>query len=185
MTAAAASRRPGSTAAPPAPPSSGTARSQPFTAVADQGSLFGGWGGVCASDKELKCTLPIGPITLLRPMFVKESAPSAPGALTSSVATETSITFGWGASSDDTGVKQYEVFVGDESTPRRSPSTTTATVAGLVCGTAYAVGVQAVDAAGNRSARTSARALDCGVPAARPVRQREDRRAPRPSAASS
>ena len=126
-----------------------------FAVVADPGSIFGGWGGICASDKELRCTLPIGPVTLIRPRFVKEAPPSAPGALSRSSATETSITFSWGASNDDTGVKQYEVFVGTESAPRLSTTTTTATLVGLVCGTAYAIAVQAVDGAGNRSTRTS------------------------------
>jgi hypothetical protein len=135
-----------------------------FTVIADAGSLFSGWGGICASDKELRCTLPIGPITLIRPRFVKEAPPSAPGALIRSSATETSITFSWGASSDDTGVKQYEVFVGTESAPRLSTSTTTATLTGLVCGTAYPIAVQAVDGAGNRSTRTSAQLSTAGCP---------------------
>jgi Fibronectin type III domain len=127
---------------------------EPFTVAADTGSLFGGWGGICASDKELRCTFPIGPITLIRPKFLKEAPPSAPGPLTLSSATETSITFGWGPSSDDTGVKQYEVLVDSESAPRLSTGATTATLTGLVCGTTYAIAVQAVDGAGNRSTRT-------------------------------
>ena len=127
----------------------------PFTVVADAGSLFGGWGGICAADKDLKCTLPIGPITLIRPRFVKELPPSPPGALGATSTTETSITVGWGASTDDTGVKQYDVFVGDEPAARLSTGTTTATLSGLVCGTAYAIAVQAVDGAGNRSTKTS------------------------------
>jgi chitodextrinase len=127
----------------------------PFSAAAEQGSIFGGWGGICASDRELRCTLPIGPVTLIRPRFVKEAAPSAPGELRLSSATETSITLAWGASSDDTGVRQYDVFVGDESAPRQSTNTTTATVTGLACGTSYPIAVQAVDGAGNRSPRTS------------------------------
>ena len=125
-----------------------------FTVVPDQGSLFGGWGGICAADKDLRCTLPVGPITFLRPKFVKDAPPSAPGALSTS-STETSIRLSWGASSDDTGVKQYDVFVGTESTPRLSTSSTTATIADLVCGTTYVLAVQAVDQAGNRSAKTS------------------------------
>jgi hypothetical protein len=128
---------------------------EPFTAIADPGSLFGGWGGICAADKELKCTLPIGPITLIRPSFVKEGAPSPPGPLSTSSATQTSITFGWGASTDDTGVKQYDIFVGAAAAPRLSTTTPSATIAGLVCGTAYTIAVEAVDGAGNRSTRTS------------------------------
>src|SRR5439155_16842730 len=75
-----------------------------FAAAPNAGSLFAGWGGICASDSDPRCTLPIGPITLIRPKFVKDTPPSAPGALTSS-STETSITLNWGASRDDIGVK--------------------------------------------------------------------------------
>ena len=139
-------------------------RLERFTAVADPGSLFGGWGGICAPDRDLRCTLPIGPITLVRPRFVKDTPPSAPGALSKSSATETSITLSWGASIDDTAVKQYEVFVGTESAPRLSPTTTTATLGGLVCGTTYAIAVQAVDGTGNRSTRTSAQLSTAACP---------------------
>lgn len=138
---------------------------EPFSAVADPGSLFGGWGGICASDRELRCTLPIGPITLIRPKFVKDAPPSAPGALSTVSTTETSITFSWGASTDDTGVvKQYEVFVGSESAARLTTSMATATVTGLVCGTAYTVAVQAVDGAGNHSTRTSGQLSTASCP---------------------
>lgn len=139
-------------------------RLERFTVAADPGSLFGGWGGICAAEKELRCTLPIGPITLIRPRFVKEAPPTAPGPLSTPSATETSITISWAASSDDTGVKQYEVFVGGESAPRLSTGTTTATVSGLACGTTYAVEVLAVDGAGNRSARTSGQLSTAACP---------------------
>ena len=130
-------------------------RLERFTVIVDPGSVFGGWGGICAADRELRCTLPIGPITLIRPRFVREAPPSAPGALSRVSATQTSITFSWSASSDDTGVRQYDVFVGSETTARLSTATTTATVDRLACGRAYSIAVEAVDAAGNRSPRTS------------------------------
>jgi hypothetical protein len=128
-----------------------------FSVAADRGSIFDGWGGICASEREPRCRLPIGPITLIRPKFVKEAPPSAPGALNTSAVTETSITFAWGASTDDTGVVKYDVFVGTEPAPRLSTTTPTATVAGLACGTEYEIAVQAVDAADNRSTRTNGR----------------------------
>jgi hypothetical protein len=56
------------------------------------------------------------------------------------------------------------VLVGSESAPRLSTSTTSATVAGLVCGTAYAIAVQAVDGAGNRSTRTSGKLSTAACP---------------------
>ena len=43
-----------------------------LTATPDAGSQFGGWGGICNPDTDLHCTLPIGPITLVRPAFVKD-----------------------------------------------------------------------------------------------------------------
>ena len=137
---------------------------EPFTAIVGPGSLFGGWGGICASDKDLRCTLPIGPITVIHPKFVKDEPPSAPGALKVSHATETALTLTWGASSDDTGVKGYDVFVGAAPAPRVSTESTTATLTGLACGTTYAISVQAVDGAGNRSAKTSARLSTAACP---------------------
>jgi hypothetical protein len=56
------------------------------------------------------------------------------------------------------------VFVGSESAPRLTTSTATATVAGLVCGTVYTIAVQAVDGAGNRSARTSGQLSTAACP---------------------
>ena len=46
-----------------------------LTAAADAGSRFGGWGGICDPDTDLNCTLPIGPITLVRPIFIKDVPP--------------------------------------------------------------------------------------------------------------
>jgi hypothetical protein len=126
-----------------------------LTAAPEGGSVFGGWGGICDPDSDLRCTLPIGPITLVRPKFVKDAPPSAPGTPTASP-TESSIALAWGASRDDVGVKSYEVFVGSESAPRVTTDATTATISGLNCGMTFAVSIQAVDTAGNRSSRTSA-----------------------------
>ena len=42
-----------------------------FTAIADDGSTFGGWGGICADDRALTCRLPVGPITVVRPQFAR------------------------------------------------------------------------------------------------------------------
>ena len=134
-----------------------------LTAAPDAGSLFGGWGGICASDSDPVCALPIGPITLVRPKFVKDAPPSAPGPLTSS-SNETSITLSWGESRDDVGVKAYEVFVGTEPTPRASTTAATATLGGLACGTSYALSVVATDAAGNRSDATSAQVSTAACP---------------------
>ena len=127
-----------------------------FAATTERGSLFGGWGGVCANDKDTTCRLPIGAITLIRPRFVRDAAPSAPGTPSVTAATATSLTVTWAAATDDVGVKEYEVFVGDAS--RLTTTSTTATVGGLQCGKSYAISVEATDTAGNRSPRATVQA---------------------------
>ena len=129
-----------------------------FTAAADSGSLFDGWGGICASNLDLRCTLPVGPITSVRPRFRKDAPPGPPGALTVAAPTATSLTVSWGAATDDVGVKAYELYVGADAAPRVSTGALTATIGGLDCGKTYALAVLAVDGSGNRSARTSAQA---------------------------
>jgi Right handed beta helix region len=78
--------------------------------------------------------------------------------------TETSIGLSWTASSDDTGVVGYGLDVNGTSvgtTPGTSYS-----FAGLVCGTTYTLGVDAYDAAGNSSPRStlSATTAACATP---------------------
>jgi hypothetical protein len=153
-----------------------------LTAAPDSGSVFDGWGGVCAADREVRCSLPIGPITLVRPRFAKESPPGAPGAIAATGASATSVTIRWGAPTGGAAVRAYEVYVGDGADPRVTTSATTATVGGLACGRKYPVAVLARDGAGNPSPRTSAvvatapcalRITLVGAPA---VRQRPSRR---------
>ena len=76
--------------------------------------------------------------------------PSAPSALAQTGKTPTSISLGWTAANDDVGVVGYRVTVG--GAPRMSVTQTNATLTGLECDKSYAVGVDAYDAAGNRSA---------------------------------
>ena len=80
--------------------------------------------------------------------------PSAPATLTASSSTPTAITLAWPAATDNVGVTEYAVYVG--STRVGSTGTTSYVVSGLTCGTSYQVSVDAADAAGNRSAKTSA-----------------------------
>ena len=50
-----------------------------LTANPDDGSLFGGWNGVCART-QLTCTFPAGPITSIRAVFTRDAiAPTTPG----------------------------------------------------------------------------------------------------------
>jgi chitodextrinase len=90
--------------------------------------------------------------------------PSAPANLAVLGATRNSISLGWTASTDNVAVEGYEVYVDGVSV--QSPSTPGATVTGLDCGTVYAFGVEAHDAAGNRSARAEASAAtaSCAQP---------------------
>jgi chitodextrinase len=78
--------------------------------------------------------------------------PSSPGGLVVSSATRTGVSLGWQPSTDNVGVSGYGVYRGAQLLS--TTSTTGATVAGLSCGTSQTVGVDAYDAAGNRSARS-------------------------------
>jgi chitodextrinase len=79
--------------------------------------------------------------------------PSAPGNLRSTGATQTSVSVAWNASSDDVGVTGYALF--RNGTAAGTTTATGATFSGLTCGTTYSFGVEAYDAAGNRSPRSS------------------------------
>ncbi|MEU1869926.1 cellulase family glycosylhydrolase [Streptomyces sp. NPDC019793] len=85
-------------------------------------------------------------------------APTAPGTPTATAVTDTSVTLGWTAATDDTAVTGYDVVrIADGTETRAASSTTTdATVTGLAAGTTYTFAVLARDAAGNRSARSAA-----------------------------
>jgi chitodextrinase len=66
-------------------------------------------------------------------------------------ATQGSVTISWLASSDSAGVTGYGLYRGSSRVD--TTTQTTGTFGGLACGTAYQVGVDAVDAANNRSQR--------------------------------
>lgn len=79
--------------------------------------------------------------------------PSTPGALAATSVGQTSVTLGWSPSTDNVGVAGYGVY--RDGAQVGSSTTTSATVAGLACATTYTLAVDAVDAAGNRSAPAS------------------------------
>ena len=81
-------------------------------------------------------------------------APSVPTGLSSSNITQNSFTVSWTASSDNVGVTGYEVFKDGSSIG--TTTSTSMSVTGLTCGTAYAMTVRARDAAANWSAQSSA-----------------------------
>ena len=79
-------------------------------------------------------------------------------------ATTTSVTLAWNASTDNVGVTGYDVY---RATTKVGTATTTSyTINGLTCGTAYSVGVRALDNAGNTSpqASTSITTTACATP---------------------
>lgn len=77
------------------------------------------------------------------------TAPTAPGNLTVTAKTSSSVTLSWSASTDDVGVSGYEVFNG--SNVAAAVTGTTATISGLQANTTYTFTVKAKDAAGNSS----------------------------------
>jgi chitodextrinase len=90
--------------------------------------------------------------------------PSTPTGLSATGRTTTSITLGWTASTDNVGVTGYGVYSGGVRVG--TSASISYTVSGLTCGTSYALGVDAVDAANNRSstAPLSASTAACAPP---------------------
>jgi endoglucanase Acf2 len=81
-------------------------------------------------------------------------APSTPANLAVTAKTSTSVSLSWSASTDNVGVTGYEIFNG--ASLAATSTTTSATVSGLSPSTSYTFTVKARDAAGNRSAASSA-----------------------------
>ena len=88
--------------------------------------------------------------------------PTQPADVGVSGATEDSITLQWSASTDNVGVAGYELSR-DGAEVDTTPETNY-TFGGLACGTAYTLGVDAFDEAGNTSAQTqvTASTTPCG-----------------------
>ena len=82
------------------------------------------------------------------------TAPTAPSGLAVTGQTQTSITISWTASTDNVGVTGYGLYR-DLAPAGNTTTATTATITGLTCGTSYELAVDAQDAAGNRSTKTT------------------------------
>ncbi|MFG3027641.1 fibronectin type III domain-containing protein [Streptomyces sp. NPDC048253] len=80
-------------------------------------------------------------------------APTAPGGLTSTGKTSSSVSLSWNAATDNVGVTGYDVYSG--SAKVLTVSGTSATVSGLSPSTGYTFTVRARDAAGNTSAASN------------------------------
>jgi len=101
------------------------------------------------------------------PSAADTQPPSTPTGLAASGVTPTSVTLSWQASTDDTGVAGYDVYLNGS----KVGSTTTVTnysFGSLTCGTKYTLGVEAYDAAGNRSTRASLDATTGACPDTQP-----------------
>ncbi|MDG2194645.1 MAG: endonuclease [Polaribacter sp.] len=81
-------------------------------------------------------------------------APTVPTNLTVSNTTDTSLTLTWTASTDNTSVTGYDVFI--DGVYNATATTTTHTVTGLTASTTYSATVLAKDGAANASAQTTA-----------------------------
>ena len=94
------------------------------------------------------------------------SPPSAPSNLAASGVTQTSLTLTWSPSADNVGVTGYDVY--RNGTKVAYGNATSSLQSSLVCGTSFAFGVEAVDAAGNRSPRAQLNASTGACPAPPP-----------------
>ncbi|GIH23314.1 hypothetical protein Aph01nite_16240 [Acrocarpospora phusangensis] len=88
------------------------------------------------------------------------TAPSVPGNLRSTGTTATSVSLAWNASTDNVGVTGYEVYRG--GTQVATVTGTGHTDTGLTAATSYTYTVRARDAAGNRSAASTAVTVQTG-----------------------
>ncbi|WGK65749.1 M4 family metallopeptidase [Croceiramulus getboli] len=80
-------------------------------------------------------------------------APTAPGSLTASNITDTTVDLSWTASTDNVGVTGYDVYA--DGALLGTVTGTAANVTGLAPGTSYSYYVVAKDAAGNQSAASN------------------------------
>jgi hypothetical protein len=82
-------------------------------------------------------------------------APTTPTALTAQAASATKVVLGWDAATDNDGVAGYTVYRGGAAIATVSGSTTAYTDSSVAAGKTYVYAVDAFDASGNRSARTT------------------------------
>ncbi|MFD9960824.1 fibronectin type III domain-containing protein [Amycolatopsis sp. NPDC058986] len=94
------------------------------------------------------------PVTVRTATAPDTEAPTVPAGLATTDVTQSSVTLSWTASSDNVGVTGYDVFQGANLV--KTVTGTTATVDGLAADTEYSFTVVAKDAAGNKSAASTA-----------------------------
>jgi Fibronectin type III domain len=94
------------------------------------------------------------------------TAPSVPGSVRTTGATQTSVLIAWNGSTDNVRVTGYGLYRDGAATG--SATGTNATFTGLQCGKSYTFAVDAYDAAGNHSARGTVTASTSACPATPP-----------------
>ncbi|SEL63867.1 chitinase [Stigmatella aurantiaca] len=91
------------------------------------------------------------------PPSTDTQAPTVPASLRSTGTTSTSVSLAWNGSTDNVAVTGYEVFTnGGTNAAATTSGATSVTVSGLSANTSYSFTVKARDAAGNRSAASTA-----------------------------
>ncbi len=92
------------------------------------------------------------------------TAPTVPTGLSAKSATQTGLTLGWTASTDSVGVTGYTIYKNGSSLG--TATGTSYNASGLSCGTSYTFAVDAYDAAGNHSAKTTVNTTTAACPTA-------------------
>ena len=88
--------------------------------------------------------------------------PTSPAGLSVASTTGTGVTINWAASADNVAVSGYGIY--REASLLSTTTSTSTTHTGLTCGTAYTLGVDAYDRAGNRSTRSNVTATTSPCP---------------------
>jgi chitodextrinase len=92
------------------------------------------------------------------------SAPTTPSLLATSNVSGTAATLTWIASVDNVGVTGYGIYLGGAHVTDSTANLAAYTFAGFTCGTRYVFGVDAFDAAGNRSSLATLTASTSACP---------------------
>ncbi|WP_392544399.1 DNRLRE domain-containing protein [Oryzobacter telluris] len=121
---------------------------------------------VRAIDENANFSLLSSPPATATTWALDTTAPSVPGGVQAAGASLTSIGVTWTSSTDDRGVTGYRLYRDGTQLGGDLPADATSfTDTGLVTGSTHAYEVDAVDAAGNRSARSAAVSARTQVPA--------------------
>lgn len=112
---------------------------------------------------------PLVSITATTSPCADQSPPTTPAGFGVTGSTINSIQTGWSAATDDVGVAGYNLYLG--SLKVGSSAALSYTFSSLTCGTAYTLGLETYDAAGNVSPRTLLLASTVACPDATPPSQ--------------